>query len=414
MRGSSTLPERRYLPAFVLLGLLVMLWGIGHRFYETLMPQFTAIFALAGARKALTEGAYQIVYVVGAIPAALLARSFGYKTAIQFGLGSVCIGAFTFYPASETQGFAYFLFAVMLMAFGWIILEVSVNTLILRYGAEATAVRRLNLAQTLYPIGSLAGIFTGRWIMDADLVLPKERFAYAIAHPYIALALAVLLLAYLVEEVTFPPSAKDKGPHVSGAADDFMALIRQPMFRMALVAQAANIFALGISWFMAERYFRAGFHELSAHQLAFVFVACLAVFGLGRLLAAGLMWVMTPAHVLELFTAGGCFAALAALVFGGQAAGFAALALSFFLGPAWPTIFGLALEGQSRVKLAAAIVTLAGALGAVAYHFLEDKPSYAVMAVAALSAAVMFIYAAAVAARENKPADKPVPMATGE
>ena len=49
-----TIPDRLYFKAFALLIVLVLFWGVGHRFYETLMPQFSAVFHLSGTGLALT------------------------------------------------------------------------------------------------------------------------------------------------------------------------------------------------------------------------------------------------------------------------------------------------------------------------------------------------------------------------
>ena len=307
-----------------------------------------------------------------------MARSFGYKIAILIGLGSVCIGSFTLYPAAETQGFHYFLFAVMLMAFGWILLEVAANPLVIVLGSPATAVRRLNLVQAIYPIGSLIGIYAARWILQADLALPKEGFAYSMAHPYIVLGVSVLLLAYLFEETRFPLAAQERQPGLHGVGAELRALLSERLFVFAMVAQFAGILVLGMSWFLADHFFHASFSELSGGEIADVFVWCIILFALGRVAATALMWVLPPERVLVWFSAGGIAAALLGTLSGGELAAFACLALSFFVGPAWPTIFGLAVGGRGAgMKLAAASITMGGALGAVAYHFLKDLPPQA-------------------------------------
>lgn len=403
MRGTDqSRPERAYAGAFALLLAIVALWGVGHRFYETLMPQFVTVFSLQGSRRILTESAYQIVYIFGALPAALIARRFGYKTSLLIGLGSICIGAFTFYPAAETRGLAYFLFATMFLAYGWILLEVAGNPLAMDFGREATAVRRLNLAQTVYPIGSLLGIFTARWILNADLALPKQGSAYSIAHPYIVLGLGVLLLAFLFEEVQFPAVSKDRARQLPALREDLRSLFSRPIFLFAIIAQFASILALASSWTLAEQFFAGTFQELSGRDIANVFIWCLVLFGLGRMTATALMWAVAPEFVLALFSAGSMLAALIATAFGGAAAAFAAVALSFFLGPSWPTILGLAINGLgSRMKLATAFITMGGAMGAVTAHFLADLPARPAMLIPAASAGVILIYAV-VAARYRR------------
>lgn len=390
----QTVPSRAYGAAFALLAILAMLWGIGHRFYETLMPQFAAVFDLRGARHALTDSAYQIVYIIGAIPAALIARRLGYKATLLCGLGSICIGAFTFYPAAETQGFSYFVGATVLLAFGWIILEICTNPLAMAFGSQDHAVRRLNLIQTAYPAGSLIGIFSARWLIDANLALPAEANAYSFSHPYIALGIGVLLIAFLIEETRFPPIATERASGFGGLRDDLRALLAHPLFGYAVLAQFANILAMALCWVVAGRAFAEAFPMLTGTEVASIFVWCLTLLGIGRFAAAALMWLQSPARVLELFAAGGVLTALAGIALGGAIAAFASLALCFFLAPAWPTIFGLGVNGLGpRMKLAAAPITMGGALGAVLARFLSGMSDRSLMAVIVLALAAMLAFA---------------------
>ncbi len=398
-----TIPDRLYFAAFALLIVLVLLWGVGHRFYETLMPQFAAVFNLSGTALELTKSGYQIVYLIGAVPAALMARSFGYKIAILIGLGSVCIGAFTLYPAAETQGFSYFLLAIMLIAFGWILLEVAGNPLAMVLGSPSTAVRRLNLVQAIYPLGSLFGIYGARWLLKADLALPKEGFAYSIAHPYIVLGVSVLLLAYLIEETRYPIAAQERHPGLKGVGPEIKALFAEPLFVFAIIAQFAGILVLGMSWLLADHFFRVSFAELPGGDIANVFVWCIIVFALGRVAATALMGVLSPERALLFFSAGGTAAALLGAAGGGEIAAFACLALGFFVGPAWPTTFGLAVGGRGAgMKLAAAAITMGGALGAIAYHLLSGFSPQTMLLIPAAGFALIGAYAAAMAGSVRK------------
>lgn len=402
--GDASHIDRRSLPVLLLMTVLVTLWGVGHRFYEILLPAFAEAFALTGTGLALTKGAYQIVYVAGALPAAFLARAFGYKTALQIGLGSICVGAFTFYPATETQGFAVFLLAVLLLAFGWIVLEVAANTLIVRLGPLHSAVRRLNLAQCAYPIGSLIGILTGQWLLQADLVLPQERFVYAIVHPYIGLALGVLVIAFLLHEIEFPRLVRERAENNTPLLRDASQLLQSTPFRFAMAAQFAAILALVVAWNLADIFFHAGFSRLGQHHPGDLLLWGAGAFALGRIAATALMWIILPAYVLEIFAIGAACAALMAAATGGAPAAFACLAMGFFLGPLWPTILGIALSSAGgRLKLATGLITMTGALGAVVAHFLEDLPARPLMLLPALCCAFIALYATYASAKLPAP-----------
>jgi FHS family L-fucose permease-like MFS transporter len=129
----------------VIFGVFV-LWGIGHRLYETLVPEFAQAFSLNSSQLVLTQSLYDLVYFVLAVPAAIYARTFGSKATIIFGLGSWSVGAFLFYPAALQHAFLFFLFAAAVMSCGYIFLEIAANSVVAQLGPPQTATLRLNFA----------------------------------------------------------------------------------------------------------------------------------------------------------------------------------------------------------------------------------------------------------------------------
>jgi FHS family L-fucose permease-like MFS transporter len=347
--------------AFILTVSLFALWGLGHRLYDTLLPQFAKVFDLRSFQLALTQSVYSIVYFVGAIPAALYARRFGYKAAILIGLGSVCVGAFVLYPAAETHVFDYFLGAIALMSLGWILLEVAANPLAACLGPEEHFVQRLNLAQSFFPLGALAGMFIGNWLLDYNLALPAERFAHSIVHPYIVIGVAVLVLAYLFDDTRFPAIATEQTRGFKAVGGEFRTLLTSPLFLFGIVAQFFSVMALAGTWSQTGRH-----PELSF--LGNAFVASMAVFALGRFAGSALMVRIKPALLLALFCFGGIVLCLVAVCFGGLAGGLAMVATSFFLSITWPTVLGLSIQPLGKLmKLGTALICMGSALGGFAY-----------------------------------------------
>ncbi len=361
----------RYTAAIALTVSLFALWGFGHHFYDTLLPQIAAVFGLRRVELALTQSVYSIVYFVGAIPAAVYARRFGYKAAILFGLGSFCVGAFILYPATEMRSFDYFKFAVCVMACGWILLEVAANPLIAGLGSVDTAVRRLNVAQSFYPVGGLVGLYCGRWILDANLAMPAARLAHAVVHPYIMLGLFVLVLAYLIDEAKFPAIATDQVKRIKTVPRDLRILLTRPIFLFAIVAQFFSVLALAGTWSLNGAYMTAAFPGVPQAAYADLFVWTLVVFGLGRIAGSALMYRFDPGRVLALFSIGGPVLAGIATVYGGPPGAVAMIASSFFLSISWPSILGIAIAGSGTLmKLGTALICMGGALGGFAYQML--------------------------------------------
>jgi FHS family L-fucose permease-like MFS transporter len=349
---------------------LFVLWGAGHRLYDTLGSQFTHIARLDTALDVLMRTAYAMVYMIGAIPAALYSQRFGYKAAILFGLGCVVIGCFTFYPAAELGKAPYLVVCSLVLAVGWIFLEVAANPLIAEMGPPETFVWRLNVAQAFYPAGSLIGVIMGHWMVNTHLVTPDSKASFAIGHPYILLGAGVLLLAFLVEEIPFPPVASERIR--GGLHGGFRGLLRQRAYLAAWGAQFFGVVALTGSWLVTVLLFKAALpdkpHVFFSDSLIWVMLAFLA----GRAAGCILMRLWRPSVVLAGFSAGGILACLVALFTSGLTAAMAMLAASFFISIAWPTVVALGIQDQGeKMKLATALLIVAGALGAVAFHNLR-------------------------------------------
>lgn len=367
-RPVTAKPRKTYIAAFALTASLVAFWGLGHRLYDTLMPLLADAFHLQGMRLGLTQSIYNFVYLFTALPAALYARCFGYKAAILLGLGLVAVGAFTLYPASETLAFPFFVIATLFMAQGWLVLEIAANPFFMAFGSQDRAVFRLNLAQCLYPIGAIAGVCAGHWLADKNLALPSAGYSYSFAHPYILIGACVLVLAFLVEETDYPESAKERIPGLRGIMDEIKTLLANPLIRFGMLAQFCGIVAVGAMWTSMLSALRAIPALLSVDGKD-IFLLCTVLFAIGRLIGTALMIKMSPAKVLVLFAGSGSAMAVLGGLCGAIPAAMSLLGLNLALSVTWPTILGLAIQGLGqKMKIATALLALAGAIGAIVYH----------------------------------------------
>ena len=361
-----------YAAAFALTVSLFALWGLGQALFNTLLPQFVQAFALRGFGQALTQSVYAIVYFVGAIPAALYARRLGYKAGIILGLGNLGLGAFLLYPAAEMQAYPYFLFAVILMSCGWIMLEVAANPLVASFGSVKTSVQRLNLAQSFFPLGTLLGFYAGRWLAVSHLALPWEGLRYPIAHPYILIAAGVLVLMYFVSETRFPPIATERIETSRGTTAEFRTLLSRPHFLFGIAAQFFCVLALAGTWSTSDDVFAAGFPAAARAGGVSGYLLALVLFAVGRFAGSALMIRIRPERLLAVFAGGGFLLAAAATLWGGATGAIAMLGSCFFLSITWPTVLGLAIRGQGQLmKLGTALICMGGAVGGVVYQMLR-------------------------------------------
>jgi FHS family L-fucose permease-like MFS transporter len=356
--------------AFALTVSLFALWGMGHWLYQELVPQFARRFHLGGEELAATQSVYSVVYFFGALPAALFARRFGGKIAILAGLGAIGIGSFLLYPATQAVSYQYFTLAVIVMACGWVALEVAGNPLAASLGRPEHFVWRLNLAQSFYPLGAFAGMVIGVWLVTSREILPDPTHSAAIAHPYIVLGIAVLLLAYLFEEVRFPhmPDDRIKG----GSAIAIGRLFKQRSFLVALAAQALAIMAQVCIWSPEVRSLVDALPGRPSGMFGNSLVWMLIALGAGRFVGTAIMRTIAPATVLAAFSVGGIACALLASVSSGMTAAAAVLVASFFVSITWPTILGLAIcDAGASMKPATALLCMAGAAGGVLHQLIR-------------------------------------------
>lgn len=370
MRGSRhTKAAGAFTAAFALTVTLFALWGMGHRLHETLSPQFATLFHLTVYEQAFTRSIFNTVYFVCAIPAAYYAFRLGYKAAILFGLGVICVGAFVLYPAAETQMFGYYLLATTVLSSGWVFLEVAANPLIASLGPEKTFVWRLNLAQAFYPLGSLAGVVAGHWLLSTHQAVPGAKSDIAIVHPYILLGAGVLVLAYLFEETRFPPMANERQRDGMGAA--LRRLLTSPMFLFAIAAQFFAVMVLAASRNIAGAALDAVLPSQMTGLLRDGMIWALCIFAAGRFAGCAVMRFVDPARLLALFSAGGIVAALIAAFSSGPVAIAAALVAVFLVSISWPTVLGLAIQGSGiLMKPATALICMGGAAGGGVYYMM--------------------------------------------
>lgn len=262
----------QYLLPFVLLTTCFAAWGLANNMTDPLVRAFKGVFTdMSNFESALVQFSFYGAYFCLALPAAFLIKRFSYKTGVLVGLGLFVIGSLLFYPASRAMQFGYFLFAIFVLAGGLSILETSCNPYIIALGPEETGTRRLNLAQSFNPVGSVIGM-----MMAGFLILPRmnpateaERKAMApealraiqseelaaIMGPYVLLAFALMGL-WLAIALVRMPRASDAGPKI-----DFLAtagrLLRNRHYLFGVIAQFFYVAAQICVWTFTIHYISA-------------------------------------------------------------------------------------------------------------------------------------------------------------
>lgn len=357
--------EKRYLLPFILVTSLFLLWGIANNMTDTLLSAFKRIMSMSDAQTSLIQFAFYGSYFCFALPAALYIRKYSYKSGVILGLALYAAGAILFFPAAKTASYAFYLVAIYIMAGGCSVLETTANPYIMAMGSPQTATRRLNVAQSFNPLGSITGILlsqyfilselssasaTERASMSADQLSAMQAHELgAVTGTYMTLGfvlLAIMVAMLLVKMPEGGGSADDAESEgmVAGMMSSFRRLFRNKKYIWGVVAQFFYVGAqIGVWSFTIRLVMKElGILEAKAATLYLVSIIC---FSAARFVFTWAMKYVQPSKLLAYAAAADIV--LTALVVCCSGTGWLCVVclvgVSFFMSLMFPTIYGIAL-----------------------------------------------------------------------
>ena len=396
--------EKKYLLPFALVTSLFLLWGLANNMTDTLLAAFKRIMDMSDAQTSLIQFAFYGSYFCFALPAAIFISRHSFKSGIILGLLLYAAGAILFLPAAYAASYGFYLVAIYIMAGGCSVLETTANPYILSMGSPETATRRLNIAQSFNPIGSIIGILMSKYFILKDISLYSVSGTYA----SLGLVLIAILVAMLFVKM---PAGRDSGNR-SGVIASFGRLFRNRLYRYGVVAQFFYVGAQIGVWSFTIRIVMQELGVLEA-QASTIYLITIIGFCLSRFIYTWLMKWVSPAKLL---LAGGVLSTLmTAVVVLGAGSGWllivALVLISFFMSLMFPTIYGLSLGGVAQsehpddAKLGASgliMAILGGALLTPLQGLVSDNSSiYTSYIIPAICFVVVTLFAA-YAVKTNK------------
>lgn len=333
--------DRRHAVPFALVTSMFLLWGLANNMTDTLLAAFKRIMSMSDTQTSLIQFAFYGSYFCFALPAALFIRRRSFKSGIILGLLLYAAGAMLFLPAARVASYGFYLVAIYVMAGGCSVLETTANPYVMSMGDPRTATRRLNIAQSFNPVGSILGILMSKYFILDDISL------YSISGTYAALGL-VLLGILVVMLFARMPSGKDDDRSDSVGAS-FRRLLSNRLFRRGVVAQ---FFYVGAQIGVWSFTIRLVMQETGCLEAAASSIYLISIIGhcLSRFIYTGLMRWFSPSRLL---TFGGVMSALLSLtVVLSAGTGWLCITslvlISSFMSLMFPTIYGIALGGIMR------------------------------------------------------------------
>ena len=340
-----------YVLPFILITSCFALWGFANDITNPMVKAFSKIFRMNVTDGALVQVAFYGGYFAMAFPAAIFIRRYSYKAGILLGLGLYAIGAFLFYPAKLAGEYHYFLLAYFILTCGLSFLETSANPYILSMGTEETATRRLNLAQSFNPMGSLLGMFVAMNFIqaklnpmdsearalldDAEFNAMKESDLSVLIAPYLIIALVITVM-FLVIRFTKMPRNGEKS-HTINLGSTMSRLVRLPRYREGVVAQFFYVGAQIMCWTFIIQYgthyfMLEGMDERSAEVLSQQYnIYAMVLFCCSRFICTFILRYLNPGQLLAIL-GGSILPPIQAFIIDmNTIAGFPAVNLSFVL-----------------------------------------------------------------------------------
>ena len=354
-----------YIVPFILITSCFALWGFANDITNPMVKAFSKIFRMSATDGALVQVAFYGGYLAMAFPAAMFIRRYSYKAGVLVGLGLYALGALLFYPAKMTGEYYPFLAAYFILTCGLSFLETSSNPYILSMGTEETATRRLNLAQSFNPMGSLLGMFVAMNFIqaklnpldtaaraqldDAQFAAVKESDLSVLIAPYLAIGIVIFAMFMLILIKKMPHNG-DKN-HDINFVPTLRRIFSLPHYREGVIAQFFYVGVQIMCWTFIIQYgtpilMADGMTEQAAEVMSQQYnIIAMVIFCCSRFICTFLLrYINTGQLLMILAIAGG--ALVCGVIFMHNIYGlYCLVGVSACMSLMFPTIYGIALTG---------------------------------------------------------------------
>ena len=349
-----------------------MLWGLANNMTDTLLAAFRKIMQMSDTQTSFIQMAFYGAYFCIALPAALFIRKYSYKSGVVMGLVLYAAGAILFLPAAWVESYAFYLIAIYIMASGCSVLETASNPYIMSMGSPETATRRLNIAQSFNPLGSIMGILISKYFILQDISL------YSVSGTYAALG-CVLLAIMVIMLFANMPEGKDSAELIVDSLESaesgkigatFRRLLRNKKYAWGVVAQFFYVGAQIGAWSFTIRLVMKELGHVEA-EAATIYLASIIGFCVSRFVYTWLMKYIAPGQLLAVGATLSAISTLVVVLSSGWTAVVSLVLVSIFMSLMFPTIYGIALgdvenpakgghEGDAKIGASGLIMAILG------------------------------------------------------
>jgi FHS family L-fucose permease-like MFS transporter len=378
--------EKTNVSALAIVTTLFFMWGFLTCLNDILVPHLKELFDLNYAGVMLIQFAFFMSYFVFAFPSGKVIEWIGYKRSMVLGLLTMGAGALLFLPAANLPSYPAFLTALIVLAAGMTILQVSANPYVAVLGPARTASSRLNLTQAFNAAATmLAPLFGGVLILggaflSADqkrLLSPVQLHAYRLQQassvklPYLGLGLTLILLAAVIAMV--------KLPAIPGVERDIHSESHASIWKYRhLMLGALGIFAyvgaeVSIGSFLVNYMNQPDIGGLplrtAANYLPFYWGGAMT----GRFIGSALLQKFRTGKMLSIAATIAFLLVVTTMLTSGHVAMWSALAIGLFNSIMFPSIFTLGIDGLGPLTSEGSGILVAAIVGGALIPELQGR-----------------------------------------
>lgn len=354
-----------YLIPFILITSCFALWGFANDITNPMVKAFSKIFRMSVTDGALVQVAFYGGYFAMAFPAAMFIRRFSYKAGVLLGLGMYAFGVFLFFPAMLSGSYYPFLIAYFILTCGLSFLETSSNPYILSMGTEETATRRLNLAQSFNPMGSLLGMYVAMNFIQnrlspmdtiersqlsaTEFETVRDSDLSVLIGPYLIIGVVILVMLILIRMVKMPKNADQS--HDINFLPTLKRIFSIGYYREGVIAQFFYVGAQIMCWTFVIQYgtrlfMSQGMGEKAAEVLSQQYnIVAMIIFCASRFICTFVLRYLSPGLLLKILAIAAC-GFTAGVIFIQDIWGmYCLVGVSACMSLMFPTIYGIALQG---------------------------------------------------------------------
>ena len=354
-----------YIIPFILVTSCFAFWGFANDITNPMVKAFSKIFRMSVTDGALVQLAFYGGYFAMAFPAAIFIKKYSYKKGIILGLALYAVGAILFLPASWIGDYYPFLLAYFILTCGLSILETSSNPYLYSMGSEETATRRLNLAQSFNPIGSLLGMFVAMNYIQArmnpmdtaarahlsehDFEIMKMSDLSILSAPYIAIGLIIIIMLILISVTKMPENGEaDKNLNIKETLKRIISIRR---YREGVIAEFFYVGAQIMCWTFIIQYgtqilMKEGISEQAAEITSQQYnILAMVIFCCSRFICTYFLKFINECKFLGIMAVIASILTCGVIYFQNRTGLYCLVAVSGCMSLMFPTIYGIALHG---------------------------------------------------------------------